>query len=280
MPQDSVMFAIFAVFTGAAVLATLALQARQAIIVAYIVIGIALGPAGLGVVEDAHWLQEISEIGIVFLLYLLGLNMVPRQLLRMFREAILVTGLSCVAFLGLGLGLARLFGFGWADAFVIGATAMFSSTIIGLKLLPTTALHHQHTGQIMISVLLLQDLIAILVLLALQGAAQENPVLQIAREVVALPVLIGIAFALEHWVIEPCKWITPDQLIAHFAATQGQTYDWIGLVGSQVFNRGVNNKGAAFCSEWIAQAGGVPNPELYNPGTLRDLNRYLNEVVQ
>ena len=36
---------------------------------------------------------------------------------------------------------------------------------------------------------------------------------------------------LEHWVIEPCKWITPDQLIAHFAATQGQTYDWIGLVG-------------------------------------------------
>ena len=51
------------------------------------------------------------------------------------------------------------------------------------------------------------------------------------------------------------------------AATQGQTYDWFGLVGSQVFNRGINNKGAAFCSEWIAQAGGVPNPELYNPGT-------------
>lgn len=38
--------------------------------------------------------------------------------------------------------------------------------------------------------------------------------------------------------------------------------------------------GAAFCSEWIAQAGGVPNPELYNPGTLRDLNRYLNEVMR
>ena len=51
-------------------------------------------------------------------------------------------------------------------------------------------------------------------------------------------------------------------------------------VGSQVFNRGINNKGAAFCSEWIAQAGGVPNPELYNPGTLRDLNQYLNEVVR
>jgi len=47
-----------------------------------------------------------------------------------------------------------------------------------------------------------------------------------------------------------------------------------------VFNRGINNKGAAFCSEWIAQAGGVPNPELYNPGTLRDLNRYLNEAVK
>ena len=36
---------------------------------------------------------------------------------------------------------------------------------------------------------------------------------------------------LEHWAIEPCKWITADQLIAHFAATHGQTYDWIGLAG-------------------------------------------------
>ena len=60
----------------------------------------------------------------------------------------------------------------------------------------------------------------------------------------------------------------------------GQGYDWIGLIGSQTLNRGINNKGAAFCSEWIAQAGGVPNPELYNPGTLRDLNQYLNEVVR
>lgn len=203
MPHDSVMFAIFAVFAGAAVLATVALQARQAIIVAYIVIGIALGPDGMGVVKDATWLQDISEIGIVFLLYLLGLNMVPRQLLKMFREALAVTGLSCAAFFGLGLGISRLCGFDWSDALVIGATMMFSSTIIGLKLLPTTALHHQHTGQIMISVLLLQDMVAILVLLALQGVAGENPGLQIAREVVALPLLIGVAYALEHWVIEP-----------------------------------------------------------------------------
>ena len=85
---------------------------------------------------------------------------------------------------------------------------------------------------------------------------------------------------LEHWVVEPCSWITPEQLIAHYTKTAGQGYDWIGLIGSQTLNRGINNKGAAFCSEWIAQAGGVPNPELYNPGTLRDLNRYLNEVVR
>ena len=43
---------------------------------------------------------------------------------------------------------------------IIGAAMMFSSTIIGIKLLPTTVLHHQHTGEIMISILLLQDLLA------------------------------------------------------------------------------------------------------------------------
>lgn len=204
MTGDSAVFSIFVVFAGAAVLATLALYARQAMIVAYIVVGVALGPAGLAIVEDAAWLEEVADIGIMFLLYLLGLNMVPAQLLRMLREATVVTGLSSLAFFLLGAGVGLACGFAPREALVTGAAMMFSSTIIGLKLLPTTALHHQHTGQVLISVLLLQDLLAILVLLGLQGSVHEDGTLAaLARELLALPALIAVAYALEHWVLEP-----------------------------------------------------------------------------
>lgn len=204
MPESPIVFAIFVVFVGAAILATLALFARQAMIVAYIVIGALAGPAGLGWVKDAGWLDEVSEIGIMFLLYLLGLNMVPKQLWQMLREAMEVTIASALIFAVVGIVVAMSFGFTWPDALITGAAMMFSSTIIGLKLLPTTTLHHQHTGQVIISVLLLQDLLAILVLLLMQGVASgTDPMVGVFKQLVALPALILVAYTLERWVIEP-----------------------------------------------------------------------------
>ena len=70
MHGDAFVFAIFLVFTGAAVFATLALFARQALIVSYIVLGMLLGPWGLGLVTDPDMISGISHIGIMFLLFL------------------------------------------------------------------------------------------------------------------------------------------------------------------------------------------------------------------
>ena len=160
---------MFLIFTGAAVLATLALYARQSVLVAYILLGMLLGPSALGLVRDIQLLQDLSHVGIVFLLFLLGLNLHPQDLWRMFRKATVVTLASSILFGALGSATAWAFGYNTAESIVIGAAMMFSSTIIGLKLLPSTALHHQHSGEIIISVLLLQDLIAILILLVLHG---------------------------------------------------------------------------------------------------------------
>jgi Kef-type K+ transport system membrane component KefB len=204
MTSDSIIFSIFLIFAGAAVLATLALYARQAMIVAYIVLGMLLGPWGGGLIDDPGWIEGVSEIGIMFLLYLLGINMLPQQLWRMLGEALSVTLMSCAIFTAIGVAIAFAFGFAWHEALLIGGTMMFSSTIIGLKLLPTTTLHHQHTGQIIISILLLQDLFAILVLLIIEGyGLGDNPLYGIAREILALPVLILVTYVLERWVIEP-----------------------------------------------------------------------------
>jgi Kef-type K+ transport system membrane component KefB len=204
MPDSSIVYSIFLIFAGAAALATLALYARLAMLVVYILLGVMLGPWGLRLVTDSAWIAEVSDIGIMFLLYLLGLNMLPAQLWRMLGEALGVTVISSAAFALAGLALGSLFALPVRDIAVLAASMMFSSTIIGLKLLPTTTLHHRHTGQVIVSVLLLQDLLAIIVLLLLQGYGKGGDLLSdIVLQLLGLPLLIGVAWGLERYLIEP-----------------------------------------------------------------------------
>ena len=197
MGNESIVFSLFLIFSGAAIMATLALTVRQSLIIAYIAVGLLIGPSGSGLIEDPALIQNISNVGIIFLLFLLGLDLNPKELIRMAGETTLVTGASSVLLLLLGYAYAQLFGFSQAESWIIGSALMFSSTIIGLKLIPTTVLHHQHTGEIIISVLLLQDIIAIILLLVLEGSAQPDMSwMSVARPMLALPLL-----ALATWLI-------------------------------------------------------------------------------
>lgn len=213
MPSDSLVFVVFLIFTGAAVVATLALYARQALIVSYIVLGVVMGPSLLGWVTDATLIKGVADIGIIFLLFLLGLNMHPQKLFRLLGSASIVTGLSSLVFGGIGMAAGLLLGFTWIESLVVGGGMMFSSTIVGLKLLPTTVLHHRHTGEVMISILLLQDIIAIVLLLILQ-AGIDGPTL--VSDVMGLTLaLLGIcvlAWLVERFVLIP--------LITRFDAIQ------------------------------------------------------------
>ena len=194
MQQDPIVFTIFLVFTGAALFATVALFARQSLLVAYIVLGALLGPSALGLVSDPELIRSISEFGIMFLLFLLGLNLQPQELLRMVSKTTQVTLFSSLAFFAAGFSVAFLFDFTIGESLLVGGAATFSSTIIGLKLLPTTMLHHQRTGEVIISILLLQDLVAIVLLLVVQGSSQGSmQLLDLAKLLVALPLLIGFA---------------------------------------------------------------------------------------
>ena len=204
MNEQAIIFSIFLIFSGAAILATAFLYLRQAIIVAYILVGMFLGPVGIGLVPSDGWTEEVSSIGMIFLLYLLGLNMEPRQLLRMFGESFDVTLVSSFLFLVIGFVNSMFWGLAWRESLIVGACMMFSSTIIGLKLLPTTILHHRRTGQMVISILLLQDLIAIVVLLLVNGPSTgQEPLVGVARQIIALPLLVASAMILEKKIMEP-----------------------------------------------------------------------------
>jgi Kef-type K+ transport system membrane component KefB len=202
--HDSILFSIFLIFTGAALLAAMALYARQPLLLAYILLGGLAGPWGLKLVNDPKIIQEIGHIGIIFLLFLLGLNLQPAQLVRMLREAIMVTVLSSVFFCVVGILVALTFGYSVFESVIIGSAMMFSSTILGLKLLPTTALHHRHVGQVMISILLLQDIIAIGILLFLEGLSKTGMDWQAVGLLgLALPSLVVVSLLAERYVLQP-----------------------------------------------------------------------------
>lgn len=201
---ESVLFSVFLIFTGAALLATVALFARQSLLIAYIAVGVIAGPSVTGLIADPHLISELAHIGIIFLLFLLGLDLSPRKLLEQIREAVGVTLISSIIFALLGYGVGLAAGLSRVDCLVVGIASTLSSTIIGLKLLPTTVLHHRHTGEVIISILLLQDLLAIGALLLIDTlAAGSMPWLQAGLEFAGLPLLFAGGLVAERWLLRP-----------------------------------------------------------------------------
>ncbi len=202
MQGDSIIFTIFLIFTGAAIFATIGLYARQSLLVVYIILGILMGPSGFHLVTDAEIIKEIARVGIIFLLFLLGLNLPPVKLLKLIKETLLVAGLTVLLFALFGFAIAWLFRYSLSDSLIIAVAMVFSSTIIGLKLLPTTVLHHRRTGDIIISILLLQDIVAILVLMLLQAGAHEQSIsLGILKLGFSLFALSGFVYLFTRYVL-------------------------------------------------------------------------------
>lgn len=204
MDTSGITFTFAAIFLGAAVFASAALYTRQPIIIAYIALGALLGPFGSGVINNVQLVADAGHVGIIFLLYLLGLDMQPKALLNSLRQSSLVAIASSVAFAATGYGVASVFGFGYSDALIIGAALMFSSTIIGIKLLPTTVLHHRHLGEVLVALLLFQDLLAIILLVILQSAGNGNmEPMALVKPLALLPVLGGACWASVRFILIP-----------------------------------------------------------------------------
>ena len=202
--EHSLFFSFFVIFSGAAILATFSLYTHQPIIVAYVLLGLIAGPSGFQWVSDPDLLNEISHIGIVFLLFLLGLDMQPSSLIHVLKKASLVALISSVFFFAIGYFAGQAFHFTANESLIMGAAMMFSSTIIGIKLLPTTVLHHKHMGELMIGLLLIQDMLAIVVLLVIGSSGnQSTSQASFLLTALALPCLILGAYLVVKWLILP-----------------------------------------------------------------------------
>lgn len=126
-------------------------------VLGYLIAGIVIGPWGLGLISDVDAILHFAELGVVLLLFLIGLELNPKKLMQM-RKPILGLGGSQVVLSALMIGLVTLgFGASKMDALVVGMGLALSSTAIAMRIIEEQRLMRTETGQSGFAVLLFQE---------------------------------------------------------------------------------------------------------------------------
>lgn len=159
--HDSLLKDIGACILAATVLAHVARATRQPLVLAYIIAGVLIGPLMLGIVKDQDSIRVLAELGVAFLLFIVGLELDARNLGAISAKALPITIVQVAGGAFLGWGVARLCGYAGLPALYIGGAVAFSSTMIALKLLSDRGELTSSHGQMILGVLLLQDVAAI-----------------------------------------------------------------------------------------------------------------------
>lgn len=149
---------------------------RQPLIIGYIITGVIVGPSLLHVAGASDIIGTFSNIGIALLLFIIGLGLNPRVVREVGKVAMLTGGIQVVVTAALGWAGGLLFGLPQVQALLVGIGLSFSSTIIILKLLNDKKEQSRLYGKVAIGLLLIQDILAMIVLLVLSAQVDHSGV--------------------------------------------------------------------------------------------------------
>lgn len=155
---------------------------RQPIIIGHIITGILAGPLVFNVVKSTDVVATLSQFGIVFLLFIAGLSLNPKVLKGVGKVSI-ITGLGQILFTtAVGFLIARMLGFPDITSLYIAIALTFSSTIIIIKLLSDKGDLQTLYGRISVGFLLVQDVVAIMILMIVSSSASGYGIFSITLE--------------------------------------------------------------------------------------------------
>ena len=205
MPTQPLTQVLILLFASVVVVA---IARRQGLppILGYLVVGMLLGPLAFGLLPNGAATHTLAEIGVVFLLFTLGLDFLWARMVAMRRE---VFGLGMAQLLLVGAAVAtllRLLGVAWAPAVVVGGAVAMSSTAIVLQQLTDQSELNRTHGRLSFAVLLFQDLafvplLALATALARGGDAFSGAGL--ARLAIEGLLALILVLALGRWVLRP-----------------------------------------------------------------------------
>ena len=198
LPADALMLAtLVALLAAAAIAVPLSRRAGFGSVLGYLVAGVAIGPDGLRLVTNVDAIASIASLGVIMLLFLIGLELRPQRLWVMRRT---VFGMGTAQLVACGAALtvlAHAAGIAWAGATVLGAGLAMSSTAIVLPLLAERTLLQTRAGRDGFAVLLFQDLafiplVALVPLLAGHAAVPDHvPWRDVGKAVAAVVVILA-----------------------------------------------------------------------------------------
>ncbi len=200
MSHGSSLIAIVVIGLGLAfVLATIANRLGISIIVGYLLAGVAVGPFTPGFVADQNVASQLAEIGVILLMFGVGLHFSLKDLLSVRNIVIPGAVVQIAVSALLGMGLARLLGWSAGTSFVFGLALSVASTVVLMHALQDRRLVDTGRGQIAIGWLVVQDLLTVLALVLLPPLAGllrgDGGTLDAGALVIALGLTIGKVMA-------------------------------------------------------------------------------------
>jgi CPA2 family monovalent cation:H+ antiporter-2 len=176
---------------------------RQSAIIGYLLAGVVIGPYALGLIQESDEIRVLATIGVVLLLFTLGVKFSLREMIRVRKVAIGGGLLQMVATTGLGIGVALLLGWSLSEAVTLGFLIAISSTMVVIGMLTERGELGSVHGRVMIGILLLQDVAAafmMFILPALGGAAGNLPTI-LGLAVLKAVIFLVLVFLLGTWVV-------------------------------------------------------------------------------
>jgi len=180
---------------------------RQPVLLAYLVGGFLIGPRGFKYVVHQEAIDVISELGLIFLLFMIGLEIDLKKIAAAGRSITVTALVQIVGGTALGVALARMIGLplgpghGW-DALYLGIACALSSTVIVVKILYDKRELDTAAGRITLGVLVLQDL-AVILFLAVQPSLDHLQFGAVALSIAKVISLVAAAMALSRFVLPP-----------------------------------------------------------------------------
>lgn len=172
MPHDTALIAMIAAGLGLAfVLGLAAARLRLPPLVGYLLAGVALGPFTPGFVADAGLAQQLAEIGVILLMFGVGIHFSVGDLLAVRRIALPGAAVQIALATALGAAVAHLWGWSWGSGIVFGLCLSVASTVVLLRALEDRGLLDSIDGRIAIGWLVVEDLVTVLVLVLLPALA-------------------------------------------------------------------------------------------------------------
>jgi len=227
---DPAMLVITIALFCSILIAYLSARLRLPIVVAYIVSGIVLGPSGLAVIEDHELVTRIGEIGVVMLLFFVGMEVSIPRLMEGWRIAFIGTNIQIIISVAICVGLVLWLGMDWQQGVLFGFIISISSTAVVLKMLQDSGELELPMGQNALGILLVQDMaiIPMMVILGLIGSSSIS-VTEITIQVLGGIVIIAFVF----WLMRSGRFHIPDSLIAN--ADQSMMLGLLLCLGSASF---------------------------------------------